>query len=69
MAIALYNPSRVDVRSCFLTQGGASRLRRFADPGLCCIDPVGVKMNRVLWAVSPDPPTIRNARPLRATIQ
>ena len=29
--------------SLFVTQGGAQRLRRFADPGLWCEDPVGVK--------------------------
>lgn len=46
MVDALCNPFRVDVLFLSLTQGGAARLRRFAYPGLCCFDPVGVEMNR-----------------------
>ena len=42
MVNVLCNPFRVDVHFFSLTQGGARRLRRFADPGLRCLDPVGV---------------------------
>jgi len=41
MNAVLYNPYRVDVGSSPVTQGGAPRLRRSADPRLSCLTPLG----------------------------